>query len=149
MIAAVSRWVAHSGTALYASVAVLPFSVEGVQSAYLADGVVEAVINGLTRLRDLRVSPRASAFRFKDALGDPVAAGRALDAAAVVTGSLAQSGDGFRLQVDLVDVARNAQVWSKAYEVALADLPKLEARVLEDLAGALHVPLSTGTDGSA
>lgn len=139
-----SRWRRGS----YGSVAVLPFGVEGVQSAYLADGVAEAVINGLTRLPGLRVLPRASAFRFRDALGGPAAAGRALDAAAVVTGSLSQSGDAVRLQVELVDVARNAQVWSKAYEIAVADLPKLEARVLQDLAGALRLSVSAGTDGS-
>ena len=62
----------------YLSVAVLPFTVDGAPNTYLADGLVEGVINGLTRLRALRVTPRASAFRFKDAIGDPIAAGRAL-----------------------------------------------------------------------
>jgi tetratricopeptide (TPR) repeat protein len=105
------------------------------------------VINGLTRLRALRVTPRASAFRFKDAIGDPLAAGRALDVAAVVTGSLSQSGDDVRVQVDLVDVARNAQVWSKAYQLAAADLPQLEMRVIQDLAGAMHVQLASAERG--
>ena len=135
-----ARWLGRAERTPYSSVAVLPFAVDSAPSAYLADGVVEGVINGLTRLRDLRVTARASAFRFKDAIGDPVAAGRALEAAAVVTGSLSRSGDALRLQVELVDVARKAQVWSSAYEVAPAELPKLEARVLRDLAGALRVP---------
>ncbi|HEV7578311.1 MAG TPA: winged helix-turn-helix domain-containing protein [Caldimonas sp.] len=145
-ILGVSRWQSRSGRAPYPSVAVLPFGADEGQGAYLTDGVAEAVINGLTRFPELRVSPRASAFRFKDALGDPAAAGRALDAAAVVTGSLSQTRDAIRLQLELVDVARNAQVWSKAYEVAPGDLPKLEARVLRDLAGALQVGVSTGVD---
>jgi TolB-like protein len=135
-----AHWLGRAESTPYSSVAVLPFAVDGAPSAYLADGVVEGVINGLTRLRDLRVTPRASAFRFKDAIGDPVAAGRKLEAAAVVTGSLSRSGDGLRLQIELVDVARNAQVWSAAYEVAPTELPKLEARVLRDLASALRVP---------
>ena len=130
----------------YSSVAVLPFTVDGMPNAYLADGLVEGVINGLTRLRDLRVTPRASAFRFKDAIGDPVAAGRALDVAAVVTGSLSRSGDGVRLQVELVDVARNAQAWSTAYQVAEAELPQLETRVIRDLARAMRVRWA-GADG--
>lgn len=131
------RWL--GARAPYASVAVLPFNVEARPDAYLADGLVEGVIDDLTRLRDLRVAPRASAFRFRDAIGDPIAAGRALGVAAVVTGSLARSGDGVRLQVELVDVARNAQVWSTAYQAAEAELPQLEARVMRDLAGALRI----------
>ena len=142
-----SHWFRRPGTTQYSSVAVLPFAVDGVQSAYLADGVVEGVINGLTRLRDLRVTPRASAFRFKDAAGDPAAAGRALEAGAVITGTLSRNGDAVRLSVELFDVARSAPVWSTAYEVALADLPKLEARVLHDLASVLRDPLP-GADGT-
>jgi len=99
----------------------------------------------------LRVTPRASAFRFKDAAGDPSAAGRALDASAVVTGTLSRSGDAVRLRVELVDVDRNAQVWSKAYEVAPAELPKLEPRVTHDLADVLRhrLPGAEGTDPAA
>ena len=132
------RLLRHPDTREFSSVAVLPFAVDVSQSAYLADGIVESVIDGLTRIRELRVSPRASAFRFKDAAADPSAAGRALDASAIVTGRLSRAGDGFTLRVALVDVARNAQVWSAAYEVALAELPKLESRVTHDIAGVLR-----------
>jgi len=132
-----ARWL--GGRAPYRSVALLPFTVDAAPNTYLAEGLVEGVINGLTRLPALRVTPRASAFRFKDAIEDPVAAGRALDVAAVVTGSLSQRGDAIWLQVELVDVARNAQVWSTAYQVAAADLPQLEMRVMRDLAAAMQV----------
>ena len=135
------RWLQRPGAPPYSSVAVLPFAVDSAQNAYLADGIVERVIDGLTRLPKLRVAPRGSAFRFKDAAGDPSAAGRALEASAVVTGRLSRNGDAVRLGVELVDVAKNAQVWSTAYEVALADLPALEARVTQDVASVLRNPL--------
>ncbi len=131
------RWLARPVTPRYSAVAVLPFAVDDRQSAYLADGIVESVIEGLTRLPGLRVVPRASAFRFK-AAGDPAAAGRALGAGGVVTGRLSSNGDTFRLSVELVDVGRNAQVWSTAYVLAATDLPKLEARVTHDLASVLR-----------
>ena len=135
------RWVRRPETRVFSSVAVLPFAVDDPQRAYLADGIVESVIDGLTRITELRVAPRASAFRFKDASTDPSAAGRALDAGAVVTGRLSRAGDGFTLRVELVDVARDAQVWSAAYEVALAALPKLESRITHDVAGVLRSSL--------
>jgi TolB-like protein len=102
-------------------VAVLPFAVDGAPITYLAEDLVEGVINGLTRLPALRVTPRASAFRFKEGIGDPVAAGRVLDVTAVVTGALWRNGDGIRLQVEQVDVARNTQVWDTAYQVTVAE----------------------------
>ena len=132
-----SRWLPPPAATRYSSVAVLPFAVDDDQSAYLADGIVESVIEGLTRRRELRVAPRASAFRFKGGAGDPAVAGRALGAGAVVTGTLSRNGDAFRLAVELVDVARNAQVWRTAYELAATDLPKLEARLTHDLVGVL------------
>jgi DNA-binding winged helix-turn-helix (wHTH) protein/TolB-like protein len=134
-----ARWLGQTPPAAYASVAVLPFAVDDAANAYLADGVAEGLIHGLTPWPGLRVTPRASAFRFRDALADPLSAGRALDAAAVVTGSLTRSGETVRLQVEVVDVARKAQVWSTVYEVALADLPLLEGRAMQDLATALRV----------
>ena len=130
------------GFSPYPSVAVLPFTAGGTPTTYLADGLAEGVIRGLTQLRALRVTPRASAFRFKDVAGDPVAAGRELNATVVVAGSLSRRGEGVKLQVELIDVASNSQVWSTAYEVTVADLPQLEVRLTRDLAGAMRVRLA-------
>ncbi len=131
-----------SPAAPYASVAVLPFSVEASGDAYLADGIAESMINGLTRIQGLRVVPRASAFRFKATAPDPLEAGRKLDAAAVVTGSLARRDGGLKLQVELVDVTSRAQVWSGVYDAADTELARLEGRVMRDLANAMGVRLT-------
>lgn len=131
----------------YASVAVLPFTVEAPGDAYLADGMAESVINGLTKIHGLRVVPRASAFRFKAAAPDPLEAGRKLGAAAVVTGSLVRRDGGLKLQVELVDVSSRAQVWSGAYEAAGTQLPRLEGRVMHDLAQAMRVRLTGAESG--
>lgn len=130
-------WFAFGRAAPYAAVAVLPFAVDTPASAYLADGLVEEAINALTRVAELRVAPRGSAFRFRDA--DPLEAGRRLDVPAVVTGSLVRNGERLTLQIELVDVARAAQVWGSRYEIALAELPQLQRRVIDDVARSLHV----------
>lgn len=130
-------WLAFGRAPPYAAVAVLPFATDTAANAHLADGMAEEAINALTRVAQLRVAPRASAFRFRGA--DPLEAGRRLDAPAVVTGSLARNGDRVTLQVDLVDVARAAQVWGSRYEVALAELPQLQRRLIDDLGRTLHV----------
>jgi DNA-binding winged helix-turn-helix (wHTH) protein/TolB-like protein/thioredoxin-like negative regulator of GroEL len=137
-------WLAFGRGTPYSAVAVLPFSADMPANAHLADGIAEETINALTRVADLRVAPRASAFRFRGA--DPLEAGRKLDAAAVVTGSLGHNGERVTLQVDLIDVARAAQVWSRRYEVTPAELPNLQSRVIDDLARSLRVRQAAGAE---
>jgi DNA-binding winged helix-turn-helix (wHTH) protein/TolB-like protein/Flp pilus assembly protein TadD len=138
-------WLALGRATPYAAVAVLPFAADKPEDAHLADGITEEAINALTRIVELRVAPRASAFRFRGA--DPLEAGHRLDAPAVVTGSLARNGERVTVQVELVDVARAAQVWGSRYEVALAELPRLQRRVIDDVARSLHVR-SAGSEAS-
>ena len=139
-------WLAVGRGTPYSAVAVLPFAVDMPANAHLADGIAEETINALTRVADLRVAPRASAFRFRGA--DPLEAGRKLDAAAVVTGSLAHNGERFTLQVELIDVARAAQVWSSRYEVTSAELPSLQSRVIDGLARSLRVRQAAGSQAT-
>ncbi len=137
-------WLALGRAGTYAAVAVLPFAADTPANAHIADGIAEEAINALTRVADLRVAPRASAFRFRGA--DPLEAGRGLDAPAVVTGSLARNGERMTLQVELVDVTRAAQVWGARYEVALAELPQLQGRLIDDLARSLRVRSAAGSE---
>jgi DNA-binding winged helix-turn-helix (wHTH) protein/TolB-like protein len=144
VLAAWLGWLTLQRPAPFPAVAVMPFAADTPANAYLADGIAEEAINALTRAASLRVAPRASAFRLRGA--DPLEAGRRLDAAAVVTGSLARDGERLTLQVELVDVGRAAQVWGSRYEVGLAELPQLQRRVVEDLARSLHVRPAEGNE---
>jgi DNA-binding winged helix-turn-helix (wHTH) protein/TolB-like protein len=137
-------WFAFGRATPYAAVAVLPFASDTPTNAHLADGIAEEAINALTRVAELRVASRASAFRFRSA--DPLDAARRLDVPAVVTGSLASKGERLTLQVELVDVARAAQVWSSRYEVAPAELPQLQGRVIEDLTRSLGVSSASNSE---
>jgi len=143
-VAAGLAWLTFGRGTPYSAVAVLPFAADLPASAPLADGIAEETINALTRMASLRVAPRASAFRFRGA--DPLQAGRKLDSAAVVTGSLGHNGERVTLQVDLIDVARAAQVWSRRYEVMPAELPNLHSRVIDDLARSLRVRHAAGAE---
>lgn len=130
-------WFVYDRGTTQRSVLVLPFAADGPGSMPLADGMAEATIDELTRFPSLRVTPRSSAFRFRGA--DPLEAGRRLEAAAVVTGSLGRLGERITLHIELIDVAGAAQVWSHRYEVAPAELPALHSRVIAGLARPLRV----------
>jgi DNA-binding winged helix-turn-helix (wHTH) protein/TolB-like protein len=141
-IGAVALWRAKPQGIEFGSVAVLPFLSDSPGNNYLADGLTEATVNGLVQLQALRVAPRTSALRYKGSTARPNDAGRELDVAAVVTGSVTQQDGRLRIQVDLVDVARDSQIWGAVYQGDASELVHLQTRILQDLPHALRIPLS-------
>src|SRR5215469_14075575 len=67
-VVATAAWYLHSGnTTQIDSIAVLPF-INGSGDAnteYLSDGIAESLTDSLTRLPQLKVKSRRSAFQFK------------------------------------------------------------------------------------
>lgn len=126
----------------FGSVAVLPFLSDSPGNNYLGDGLTEATVNGLVQLQALRVAPRTNALRYKGSAVRPKDAGRELDVAAVVTGSVTQQDGRLRIQVDLVDVARDSQIWGAVYQGDASELVHLQTRILQDLPHALRISLS-------
>jgi DNA-binding winged helix-turn-helix (wHTH) protein/TolB-like protein/tetratricopeptide (TPR) repeat protein len=126
----------------FASVAVLPFTSDKPENGYLADGLAEAVLNGLVQLPGLRVAPRASAFRFRGSDVGPRDAGHELDVEAVVTANVSQADEALTIQVDVVDVRRDSQVWGAQYQGDATQLIDLQTRIVQDLPRVLRVPLS-------
>jgi len=143
-IGAIAFWRAkpESINVAFSSVAVLPFLSDSPGNNYLADGLTEATVNGLVQLQALRVAPRTNALRYKGSAVKPKDAGRELDVAAVVTASVSQQDGRLRIQVDVVDVARDSQIWGAVYQGEASELVHLQTRILQDLPRALRIPLS-------
>jgi DNA-binding winged helix-turn-helix (wHTH) protein/TolB-like protein/Flp pilus assembly protein TadD len=130
-------------TAPFDSVAVLRFTTPDPSNEYLADGLSEATIGGLAQLSKLRVVPRTSVFRYKRQPVDPEKIGRELGVSALVTGEVVVQGDNLSIQVDLVNVAQNSQVWSSHYTGKASDLIALQTRISRDLVRALRLRLNS------
>jgi serine/threonine-protein kinase len=126
------------------SVAVLPFEDAGGETGqeYLADGITERLIDTLSQLPKLRVMARSTVFRFKGRGDDPLAAGRALDVRAVLTGRLQRTGDVLRVQSELVDVATGFRLWGAAVERPAADLLEVEDVIAREICAHLKFKLT-------
>jgi TolB-like protein/DNA-binding winged helix-turn-helix (wHTH) protein/Flp pilus assembly protein TadD len=123
------------------SLAVLPFSTEA-QTEYLADGVTESLINNLSRLSNLRVTARATAFSYKGKEANPQQVGQALNVSTVLTGRVALRDDSLTVQVDLVDAATGTQVWGDRYQRKLSDIFAVEEEIGRQIAEKLRLRLS-------
>jgi len=126
------------------SIAVLPLmnASNDPNTEYLSDGISEALINSLTELRQLRVTARATAFRYKGKEIDPQAVGRELNVQAVLMGRVRQSGDALNILVDLVDTTTGAQLWGQEYERKVSDVLSVKQAIAREVTDKLRLRLS-------
>ena len=131
------------------SIAVLPFVNQDNDPnvEYLSDGLTESIINGLTRLPNLKVSPRSSVFRYKGKETDPLKAGKELGVRAVLTGRLQQRGDELVVSAELIDVRDNQQLWGEHYQRKISDLLAVQGDLARDISATLRPTLSGDDQG--
>jgi TolB-like protein/DNA-binding winged helix-turn-helix (wHTH) protein/Flp pilus assembly protein TadD len=103
------------------SLAVIPFSADS-QTEYLSDGISESLINNLSRLSNLRVTARTTAFSYKGKEKNPQQIGQELNVSTVLTGKVTLRDDSLTVQVEMVDAATGTQMWGERYQRKLADI---------------------------
>jgi serine/threonine protein kinase/tetratricopeptide (TPR) repeat protein len=117
------------------SLAVLPFVNAGGDpgSDYLGDGIAESLINSLSQLAKLRVVPRGKAFRFRNRDADAEEVGRQLNVRAVLTGKVVERGENLIIQVDLVDVLTDSQLWGHRYQGRLSEILTVQEEISQEV----------------
>jgi TolB-like protein len=125
------------------AIAVLPFAdvSETGDQQYFSDGVSEEILNVLSRIRDLRVAARSSAFSYRSDEVDSREAGVALGVPYVLSGSVRRFGDAVRISVELVGVQDGFRLWGETYERTLDDIFRIQTEIAGQVARELRVPL--------
>jgi len=126
------------------SVAVLPLeNLSGdPEQDYFADGMTEALIAGLAKIRSLRVISRTSVMRYKGAHAALRDIARALDVSAIVEGSVLRSGNRVRITALLVDTATDRHLWAETYERDVGDILALQGEVAKAIASEIQVTIT-------
>lgn len=117
------------------SIAVLPLenlSGDSTQD-YFADGMADALITNLSKVRALRVISRTSSMHYKGTHKSLPEIAKQLDVDAVVEGSVAKAGNRVRINAQLVDAHRDQHLWARQYDGELKDVLQLQS----DLASAI------------
>jgi eukaryotic-like serine/threonine-protein kinase len=129
------------------SLAVIPFVNAGgdPQLEYLSDGISESIINSLTRIRELRVIPRSTVFRFKGKDIDPQEIGNKLKVDGVLSGTVTKNGDNLDIQVDLIDVQKQSQIWGNHFTRKIADVLSLQEDIVGNVSKQLQISISGET----
>lgn len=137
-----------AGRSAIESIAVLPFanSSGNADLDYLADGLAETLINTLADIEGLRVAPRASSFRYRGREEEHAVVQRELNVRAALTGRISVSGETVALGVELIDLARDAQLWGKRFEAPISGIVALQDDLSHAIVSALQLRVSGETE---
>src|SRR5262245_32890580 len=121
------------------SIAVLPFAnLSGdPEQEYFADGMVEDIITGLSRIRWLFVIARNSSFTYKGRAVDVKQVGRELGVRYLLEGSVRKSANRIRIAGQLIDASSATHLWADRFEGAIEDVFDLQDRVTASVVGAI------------
>ncbi|HTS49774.1 MAG TPA: tetratricopeptide repeat protein [Bryobacteraceae bacterium] len=146
-------WKNHSAPtpgANLSSIVVLPFLDLSPQKdqEYFSDGLTEEIIDALSRVPNLRVVARTSAFSFKGTNNDVRQIGRQLNVDSVLEGSVRKAGDQLRITAQLNRVSDGTHLWSRTYDRQLRDVFAVQREISQAIASQLragNVPQRRGT----
>jgi TolB-like protein len=125
------------------SIAVLPFvNMSGDASQeYFSDGLTEEILNSLSRINELQVAARTSAFSFKGKDTDIGTIARKLNVGAVLEGSVRRSAHTVRITAQLINAVTGFHLWSQTYDRNLGDILALQTEIANAVASGLKVSL--------
>lgn len=125
------------------SIAVLAFKDLSPESdqEYFSEGISEELLNLFTKIPNLRVASRTSAFSFKNQEITIEEIGKKLNVAYVLEGSVRKSGDKLRITVQLIHVKNGAHIWSETYNHNFTDIFKVQDEIALAVSEQLKVKL--------
>jgi TolB-like protein/DNA-binding SARP family transcriptional activator len=121
------------------SVAVLPFAnLSGdPEQDYFADGMVDDIITGLSRINWLFVIARNSTFTYKGHAVDVKQVGRELGVRYVLEGSVRKTGAKVRITGQLIEASTGVHFWAERYDRRSEDIFVLQDEIALSVVGAI------------
>lgn len=129
-----------SSRARQPTIAVLPFAnfSSDPEQEFVADGVVEDLITGLSRFRTFAVVARNSTFVYKGRAVDVREAARDLGVRYVLEGSVRRHGERIRVAAQLIEGESGAHRWAETFDGAAADIFDFQDRITTSVVGLIE-----------
>jgi TolB-like protein len=131
------------------SIVVLPFTnlSDDREQQYFADGITEDLTTDLSRIENMFVISRNTAFTYQGKRVDTKQIGRELAVRYVLEGSVRRSGNQIRVSAQLIDATTDAHLWAERFDHNAGDLLVLQNEITSQLANALGVELIAAEAG--
>ena len=130
------------------SIVVLPFdNLSGdPEQDYLGDGITENITSSLSKISQILVIARNSAFTYKGKPEKVQQVAEDLSVRYVLEGSVQRSGDRLRVTVQLIDAVKGYHLWSERYDRGMEDLFAMQDDITREVVVALHVKFTEGEE---
>jgi len=130
------------------SIAVLPFAdmSPARNQDYFCEGMAEEIINALTKVKNLRVAARTSAFQFNGRSEDARQIGDVLNVSMLLEGSVRTAGSRLRVTAQLINVKDGYHLWSERYDRELDDVFEIQDEITSEIVAALKGRIGEGTE---
>jgi len=126
------------------SLAVLPLqNLSGdPEQEYFSDGMTEALITELQKIKSLRVISRTSVMRFKKTDEALPEIAKKLTVKAIVEGSVLRDGDKVRITVQLIQASPEKHLWASNFDRPMQNILSLQTDVAQAIALAVSAVVS-------
>ena len=138
-----SPWSGEARPVPRLSIVVLPFTnlSDDREQQYFADGITDDLTTDLSRVADMFVISRNTAFTYRNKPVDAKQIGRELGVRYVLEGSVRRSGNQVRVNAQLIDAETDAHLWAERFDRDTGDLFALQNEITSRIAVALNVEL--------
>jgi TolB-like protein/DNA-binding SARP family transcriptional activator len=125
------------------SIVVLPFGnlSNDPEQQYFADGITSDLTTDLSRIPDMLVISRNTAFTYRSKPVDTKQIGRELGVHYVLEGEVQRLRDRVRVTAQLIDAETDAHLWAERFEGNAGDLLTLQDEITNRIAIALDLEL--------
>jgi len=109
---------------------------------YFSDGISEELLNLLSKIPQLTVISRSSAFSFKGKEITIPEVAELLNVAFVLEGSVRRDGDRVRITAQLIEARSDSHLWSESYDRTLDDIFAVQDEIAGAIIDALKLKLA-------
>ena len=123
------------------SIAVLPFINDSndPENVYFINGVMEAILDNLCKIKDLEVRPRTSVEQYRNtATKTTPQIARELGVNYIIEGSGQKIGDEINLYIQLIEASSDKHLFSNRYNLKLEDIFNLQSEIAMKVASEIN-----------
>ncbi len=131
------------------SIAVLPFTnlSNDPEQEYFSDGIVEAILDHLFKVGELKVTSGTSTKKYKNTKLSVKEIARELGVSSILEGSVQKVGNNVRITTQLIDAITDVHLWSETYDRNISDIFSIQSEVAQNVARELKATLTSEEKG--
>jgi TolB-like protein/class 3 adenylate cyclase/Tfp pilus assembly protein PilF len=131
------------------SIVVLPFvnMSNDPEQDYFSNGITEVLTSDLSRIANLFVIARNTAFTYKGKASNVQEVGKELGVRYVLEGSVQRAGEQVRIVAQLIDTTTGGPLWSQRFDRPFADIFALQDEIVKKIMTTLKLQFTVQEQG--